>query len=198
MGRVIRHVTADATTPIWMQERLRRGGVRSISPVVDVMNYVMLELGQPMHAFDLSKMSGDIHVRMAKAGESLELLNAQTVQLDSKTLVIADDEKPLAIAGVMGGMESGVTLLTKDIFLESAFFQPVCISRASRHYKFISESSYRFERGVDPLLQIQAIEHATQLILDIAGGEAGPVIDVSEKKYLPKSKTISLRADACR
>ena len=194
VGRVIRHVTADAITPVWMQERLRRGGIRCISPIVDVMNYVMLELGQPMHAFDLTKLAGNIVVRQATAGEQLELLDGQTVQLDPQTVVIADEHNPLAIAGVMGGMASGVTLLTKDIFLESAFFQPVSISRASRHYKLNSESSYRFERGVDPALQVRALERATQLILDIAGGEAGPTIDVSEKKYLPQAKEINLRS----
>ncbi len=194
VGRVIRDVVADAMTPMWMQERLRRAGVRCISPIVDVMNYVMLELGQPMHAFDLAKISGNIVVRYGKAEEQLELLDGQVVQLNTKTLVIADEHKPLAIAGMMGGMESGVTLLTKDIFLESAFFQPVSISRTSRHYKLNSESSYRFERGVDPTLQVRALERATQLILDIAGGTPGPVIEVSEKKYLPTSKEILLRA----
>jgi len=196
VGRIIRDVTADARTPVWMEERLRRAGVRCISPIVDVMNYVMLELGQPMHAFDLAKIAGSIQVRMAKTDEPLELLDGQTVSLDCHTLVIADDKKPLAIAGVMGGMESAVTLLTKDIFLESAFFQSVCISRTTRHYKLNSESSYRFERGVDPDLQGRAIERATQLILDIAGGEPGPVVnEVATLKYFhPLKKEISLRA----
>lgn len=193
VGRIIRGVTTDATTPIWMQERLRRAGVRCISIVVDVMNYVMLELGQPMHAFDLAKISGGIEVRMARAGEQLELLTGQTINLAENALVIADDKKPLAMAGVMGGMESAVTLLTTNIFLESAFFQPVCISRMSRHYKLNSESSYRFERGVDPELQIRAIERATQFILDIAGGQAGPIIDISKENDLPQQKQISLR-----
>lgn len=194
VGRVIRQVTADATTPVWMQERLRRAGVRCISPVVDVMNYVMLELGQPMHAFDLAKINGGIDIRLAKKDEALELLDGQILHLNSETLVIADNKKPLAIAGVMGGMESAVTLLTKDIFLESAFFQPVCISKCSRHYKLNSESSYRFERGVDPDLQVRAIERATQLILEIAGGQPGPVIDTVKEKYLPHKKEINLRA----
>ncbi|HSW68937.1 MAG TPA: phenylalanine--tRNA ligase subunit beta [Gammaproteobacteria bacterium] len=195
VGRVIRNVAADAMTPVWMQERLRRGGVRCISPIVDIMNYVMLELGQPMHAFDLEKISDGIHVRMAKVDESLELLNGEKVTLDSSTLIIADTEKPLAIAGVMGGMESGVTLLTQNIFLESAFFQPMCVARTSRHYKLNSESSYRFERGVDPALQVNAIERATRLILEIAGGTPGPVIDKINEKYLPQKKIITLRSD---
>jgi phenylalanyl-tRNA synthetase beta chain len=193
VGRIIRDVVPDSATPIWMQERLRRAGVRCISLVVDVMNYVMLELGQPMHAFDLAKISGAINVRMTKANEPLELLTGQTINLDANTLVIADDKKPLALAGVMGGMESAVTLLTKDIFLESAFFQPICISRMSRHYKLNSESSYRFERGVDPDLQIRAIERATQLILEVAGGKAGPIIEVTKENFLPQEKQITLR-----
>lgn len=193
VGRVIRNVTADAITPVWMIERLRRAGIRCISPIVDVMNYVMLELGQPMHAFDLAKIEGGIDIRLAKKNEALELLDGQTVHLSAETLVIADHKKVLAIAGVMGGMQSAVTLLTKDVFLESAFFQPVCISKSSRHYKLISESSYRFERGVDPNLQIRAIERATQLILEIAGGQPGPVIDIAKEKYLPHKKEIVLR-----
>ncbi|MEO8402264.1 MAG: phenylalanine--tRNA ligase subunit beta [Gammaproteobacteria bacterium] len=194
VGRIIRNVTADAITPVWLQERLRRSGTRSISPIVDVMNYVMLELGQPMHAFDLEKISGGIEVRMAKTSEQLELLDGQTITFAPKTLVIADQQKPLAIAGVMGGLDSGVTLLTKNIFLESAFFQPTSIARTSRHYKLGSDSSYRFERGVDPALQMRAIERATQLILVIAGGEAGPVTDELYNAHLPQPKEISLRS----
>ncbi len=193
VGRVIRNVTADATTPMWLQERLRRGGIRCISPVVDVMNYVMLEFGQPMHAFDLAKINGGIQVRMANASEQLELLDGQTVQLTPQTLVIADQQKPLAIAGVMGGMESAVTLLTKDIFLESAFFQPTAIARMGRHYNIGSESSYRFERGIDPTLQAEAIERATKLILAIAGGTPGPLVDVAYAEHLPQPKQIEVR-----
>ncbi len=195
VGRVIRNITADAVTPIWLQERLRRSGVRCISPVVDVMNYVMLELGQPMHAFDLAKISGGVQVRMAKAGETLELLDGQTVNLDPATLVIADDKTSLAVAGVMGGLSSAVTLLTKDVFLESAFFQAASIARTSRQYNLNSDSSYRFERGVDPLLQTQAIERATQLIIEIAGGEPGLLTEVASEKHLPQQKKISLRAE---
>lgn len=193
VGRMIRKVKADATTPMWMQERLRRGGIRCISPVVDVMNYVMLELGQPMHAFDLQQIAKEIIVRPAKADEELKLLDGQTVKLAKDTLVIADKDKALAIAGVMGGLDSGVTLLTQDIFLESAYFQPMTIARTSRRYNLGSESSYRFERGIDPTLQVLAIERATELLLEIVGGEPGPVIEASESKYIPQPAVIQLR-----
>lgn len=192
-GRVIRNVKTDAITPIGMQERLRRAGVRTISPVVDVMNYVMLELGQPMHAFDLNTITGGIHVRMAKASESLALLDGQTVQLSPETMVIADDEKPLAIAGVMGGLDSSVTLLTKDIFLESAFFNPLSIARSVREYRLMSESSSRYERGIDPEIQVQALERATQLLQGIVGGEPGPIVEVIKSAELPHAIKISLR-----
>lgn len=193
VGRIIHNVKADAETPLWMQERLRRAGVRNISPVVDVMNYVMLELGQPMHAFDLGCISQGIYVRQANAGENLQLLDGQTVDLTPDTLVIADKEKPLAIAGVMGGLHSAVTLLTKNVFLESAYFNPASTARTVRQYNLGSESSYRFERGIDPAMQEIAIERATQLIMQIAGGEPGPVIDVTEEIHLPQAAIIALR-----
>ncbi len=194
VGRIIRDIRMDAITPIWMQERLHRGNVRSISPIVDVMNYVMLELGQPMHAFDFNTIQGDVAVRYAKSDESLVLLDGQTVLLDPTTLVIADQEKALAIGGVMGGLDSAVSETTETVLLESAFFAPASIIHTARHYHLQSESSYRFERGVDPLLQIKAIERATQLIVDIAGGKPGPVIDVKNEQAIPPSKTIHLRA----
>ena len=194
VGRVIRNVKADAMTPIWIKERLQRSDVRSINPVVDVTNYVMLELGQPMHAFDLSKIQQEIIVRHSHAGEKISLLDGSEQVLDDKTLLIADHKNPLAIAGVMGGMDSGVTLLTKDIFLESAFFTPTIVARQRQHYGLNSDSAYRFERGVDPTIQREAIERATQLILEISGGEAGPVIEVTSKQDLPDSKVISLHA----
>lgn len=194
VGRIIRNITADAATPIWMQERLRRSGIRHISPVVDVMNYVMLELGQPMHVFDLDKLADEIQVRLSVPNERLELLDGQTITLQPGTLVIADCQKPLAIAGVMGGMESAATLLTQHVFLESAFFQPETIAKMGRHYKLSSESSYRFERGVDPTLQVRALERATELILAIAGGEAGPVIEQIAESFLPQAKQINLRS----
>ncbi len=193
VGRIIRNIKADADTPMWMRERLRRAGVRVISPVVDVTNYVLLELGQPMHAFDLDKLNKKIIVRKAKQNEKLELLDGQTVELTSDTLLIADQEKPLAIAGAMGGLESSVTLLTQNIFLEIAYFKPESIARAVRRFKLTSEGCYRFERGVDPELQKIAMDRATELLLQITGGEAGPVIEVSEKKYLPQPKEILLR-----
>ncbi len=193
VGRVIRKVKADAITPIWMQERLRRAGARCISPIVDIMNYVMYELGQPMHAFDLAKIAGNIQVRMAATAETLELLDGQTAQLTPETLIIADDKKPLAIAGVMGGLDSSVTLMTQDIFLESAYFNPQAVAQTSRYFNLGSESSYRFERGVDPLLQVMAIERATQLLLDIVGGEPGPVVEVVEEAHFPQFPEIMLR-----
>ncbi len=194
-GRVIKNVKADTLTPLWLQERLKRSGIRSISPIVDVMNYVMLELGQPMHAFDLAKISGGIKVKKAKASETLALLDGQTVTLTDDIMVIADDYKPLAIAGLMGGLESGVTLLTQDVFLESAYFHPESIAYAARHFNLGSESSYRFERGIDPLIQSIALERATQLIVDIVGGEPGPVIDVVQEAFLPAPTKILLRSD---
>ncbi len=194
VGRVIRDVKADASSPMWLREHLRRSGVRSISPVVDVTNYIMLELGQPMHAFDLDQLQGGITVRKANAGESLKLLDGSEKKLTQDTVVIADQAKPLAIAGIMGGVDSSVTLLTKNIFLESAFFQPASIAKMGRHYNLGSESSYRFERGVDPDLQRLAIERATQLLLDIVGGKPGPVTEVIHKDLLPQTVTIELRA----
>lgn len=192
VGRVIRNVKVDAETPVWMRERLRRAGIRSIHPVVDVTNYVMLELGQPMHAFDLSKIHEAIEVRLSIKGERIALLDGTTQELDDNTLVIADKKSPLAIAGVMGGIESGVTLLTQDIFLESAYFSPTVIARQRQHYNLNSDSAYRFERGVDPLIQRQAIERATALILEIAGGEAGLVVEVSSHEAVQKKRDIRL------
>jgi len=192
-GRVIKNIDANTKTPLWLQQRLERSGTRSINVIVDIMNYVMFELGQPMHAFDLAKISGSITVRNSKKSESLELLDGQTVELSADTMIIADDKNPLAIAGVMGGLDSGVTLPTKDIFLESAFFNPKAVAASVRNYNIISESSYRFERGVDPKLQVKAIERATKLIVEIAGGEPGPVIDVKDESFLPSTATIDLR-----
>ncbi|MDR3477627.1 MAG: phenylalanine--tRNA ligase subunit beta [Gammaproteobacteria bacterium] len=193
VGRVIRAVRADASSPVWLQERLRRSGIRSISPIVDVTNFVMLELGQPMHAFSLDKIVGGIDVRMAKANETLKLLDGSDVTLNPETLVIADQEKPLAIAGVMGGLDSAVTLLTQDVFLESAYFSPNTIARAGRNYHLSSDSAYRFERGIDPTIQRTAIERATQLLLDIVGGKPGPVIEVSFDEVIPRPAVIKLR-----
>lgn len=193
VGRVMRGINTNATTPIWLQEALRRSGIRCIHPVVDVMNYVMIELGQPMHAFDLATLNNKITVRLSKAGEKVKLLDEQTVTLKEDTLVIADDKQVQAIAGVMGGFDSSVTAKTTDIFLESAFFIPHVVRIGARTYSLQTDSSYRFERGVDYQLQVQAIERATQLLLDIVGGQAGPVTMKEHKKSLPVLSNITLR-----
>lgn len=192
VGRLIRQVKVDIETPIWLKERLRRSGVRTISPIVDVTNYVMLELGQPMHAFDLNTIQQGIVVRQAKKGEKIALLDGSEKGLEAEALVIADHEKPLAIAGVMGGLESSVTSLTRDIFLESAYFSPAVVARQRQYYGLNSDSAYRFERGVDSTIQREAIERATQLILDIVGGEPGPVIEVVSEEHLPSACKVSL------
>ena len=189
-GRVIRGINSQARTPIWMTERLRRAGLRSIHPVVDVTNYVMLELGQPMHAFDLQKIKGDIVARFSRANETLELLDGQSVTLNDKVLVIADEEKPLAMAGVMGGANSAVEEHTTDIFLESAYFNPLTIAGVARSFGLFTDSSQRFERGVDPELQTLALERATALLVDIVGGKVGPVTSVSEKAHLPSKNEV--------
>lgn len=192
VGRVIRNIDIHAASPLWLQEKLRRSGVRSIDAVVDVTNFVLLELGQPMHAFDLDKLQGGIQVRTATAGEPLKLLDGNDVKLTEDTLVIADDSGALAIAGVMGGDSTAVSTATKNIFLESAFFQPIAIAGRARNYGLHTDSSHRFERGVDFNGAIDAIERATQLLLDIVGGDAGPVIDVTAEDDLPPVKTIFL------
>ncbi len=197
-GRIIRGVNAKAPTPEWMKQRLARSGIRSISALVDVTNYVMLELGQPLHAFDEARLSGAIHVRFPKAGEQVLLLNGQTVTPAADTLLIADEARALALAGIMGGEESGITLDTTDLFLESAFFAPDAIAGRARAYGFSSDASYRFERGVDFALAGQAIERATRLILDICGGQPGPVVDALDAGKLPQRKPIRLRAARVR
>lgn len=191
-GRVIRNVDVSKPTPLWMQERLRRADVRSIDAVVDITNYVLLELGQPMHAFDLNKLKGSIQARMAIQGEKLALLDGQEVELNSDTLVIADEKEAVAMAGIMGGEPTSVTAATQDIFLESAFFDPITISGRARNYGLHTDSSHRFERGVDYQLQELAIERATQLLLDIVGGDAGP-ISVVENEHKPADRQVTLR-----
>lgn len=193
LGRVIKNVNTAAATPDWMKQRLERSGLRSISAIVDVTNYVLLELGQPMHAFDLAKLNGAINVRFAKQGEKLVCLNEKEVELSSDTLVIADNSGALAIAGIMGGLHSGVADGTQDVFLESAFFAPDVIAGKARALGFGSDSSYRFERGVDFAQQREAIERATQLILDMAGGEAGPVTETLGQ--LPQRKAVTVRTE---
>ncbi|MSP53347.1 MAG: phenylalanine--tRNA ligase subunit beta [Gammaproteobacteria bacterium] len=192
-ARIIKNIDPNAKTPIWLQEKLRRSGMHSIHPIVDIANYVMLEIGQPMHAFDLAKISGDIQVRLAQAGEQLELLNDTTVKLRTDTLVIADSKTPLAIAGIMGGKVSGVTASTRDILLESAFFSPSYTMGHARHYNITTDSAQRFERGVDPHITLTALNRATQLILDICGGDASEITEVISQDKLPQAKKISLR-----
>lgn len=195
MGRIIKGVDLSKPTPIWMVERLRRSGIRSIDPVVDVTNYVLLELGQPMHAFDLNRLQGGICVRLANAGEKLTLLDGQEIELTNDSLVIADKEKPLALAGVMGGEDSGVNADTQDLFLESAFFDPIAIAGKARSYGLHTDSSHRFERGVDFELQRNAMERATALLVDIVGGDVGPIIEELSTEQLPHLPSIQLRRD---
>jgi phenylalanyl-tRNA synthetase beta chain len=191
--RVLRNIDSTATTPLWLQERLRRSGLRAISPVVDVTNYVLLELGQPLHGFDLAQLTGGIQVRLAQDGEQLALLNGDTVTLRADTLVIADKAQVLALAGIMGGSASAVSSATCDILLESAFFTPQAISGKARSYGLHTDSSHRFERGVDPQLQRCALERATQLLRDIVGGEIGPVVEMSAEAELPTPPVLHLR-----
>lgn len=193
LGRVVKGINVKAPTPLWMSEKLRRCGIRSIDPVVDVTNYVLLELGHPMHAFDLNRIDGGIIVRMAKEGEELVLLDGNKVKLNQDIVVIADHQKTLALGGIFGGEHSGVNQETKDVFLECAYFNPLAIAGRARRFGLHTDASHRYERGVDPALQERAIERATRLLLDICGGQAGPVIDVTDKTQLPKQATITLR-----
>ena len=190
-GRLVRGVNAAATTPVWMQRRLERSGQRCINAVVDVTNYVMMELGQPMHAFDAAMLSGGITVRRANKDEGLTLLNDQTVVLDDKVLVIADDARVLALAGIMGGQGSGVETGTQDVFLEAAFFHPDAIAGRARRFGLATDSSFRFERGVDFAATRMALERATQLLLEICGGQVGEITEV--KGELPVRTAIKLR-----
>ena len=192
LGRVVRNVNVKAPSPLWLTEKLRRCGVRSIDAVVDITNFVLLELGHPMHAFDLAGIDGDINVRLATEGETLVLLDESEVTLKSNTLLIADNSKALAMAGIFGGLHSGVTGETKDIFLESAFFAPLAIAGKARQYGLHTDASHRYERGVDPQLQHTAMERATSLLLQICGGEAGPVVEAVSEQHLPKAAVISL------
>ena len=194
-GRVIRNINAQAPTPLWMKERLRRSDINSISAIVDITNYVMLELGQPMHAFDLAKLHDGIQVRYAAPKECLTLLDEQQLTLVPTDVVIADKNKALALAGIMGGLDSGVTESTTDLFLESAFFSHAAVAISARNHGLHTDSSHRFERGVDSCLQLKAIARATELILVIAGGEPGPVNEVVYEKQLPKLKILQLRRE---
>lgn len=193
LGRVVKNVNVTAQTPLWMQEKLRRCGIRSIDPVVDITNFVLLEQGQPMHAFDLAKIDGGIVVRMAEQDEKLTLLDGTEAKLNADTLVVADHTKALAIAGIFGGEESGVTTETKDVLLECAFFAPDHIRGRARSYGLHTDSSMRFERGVDYALQVSAMERATALLVEICGGEVAPVVTVESEADLPKPNKVALR-----
>ncbi len=190
-GRVITGVDAKAVTPDWIKRRIERSGIRSISALVDITNYVMLELGQPLHAFDNSKLEGAIHARLAQPGEEILLLNEQTLKLEGDVLLIADDKRPLAMAGIMGGEDSGISLATSEMFLESAFFAPAAIAGRARRYGFASDASHRFERGVDFGATRGALERATELILEVCGGQAGPCC--SAAATLPDRHPVRLR-----
>ena len=193
VGRVIRGIRPGAQTPLWMREKLRRSGLRPIHPVVDVTNIVMLELGQPMHGFDLGTLRDGIIVRMAEPGEGIVLLDGREVALEADTLVIADHGGPRAVAGIMGGEDSGVSAATRDVFFEVAFFAPLAIAGRARRLGLHTDASLRFERGVDPAQQRRAIERATALLLEIAGGEAGPVIERAAATHLPARSPVRLR-----
>ncbi len=193
LGRVVKGIDVSAPTPMWMKEKLRRCGIRSIDAVVDVTNYVLLELGQPMHAFDKDRIEGGIVVRMAKEGEKLTLLDGNEARLDADTLVIADHQQALAMGGIFGGEHSGVNSETRNVLLECAFFNPLAITGRARRHGLHTDASHRYERGVDYQLQYKAMERATRLLTDICGGEAGPIIDVTSEAHLPKPATIRLR-----
>jgi phenylalanyl-tRNA synthetase beta chain len=195
LGRVIKGVDVSSPSPLWLQERLLRSGLRSIDAVVDITNYVLLELGQPMHAFDLAKLQGSIVVRMSGEGESLELLDGQTVELKPDTLLITDDNGPVAMAGIMGGQSTAVSDSTQDVMFEAAFFAPLAITGKARSYGLHTDSSHRFERGVDFELQRHAMERASQLLIDIAGGEAGPITEAISAEHLPQLAPVALRRE---
>ncbi|MBL1140667.1 MAG: phenylalanine--tRNA ligase subunit beta [Proteobacteria bacterium] len=193
VGRVIENIDANVNTPLWLSEKLRRSGIRSINVIVDITNFVMLELGQPMHAFDNDLLKGDIDVRFPGKNEQIKLLDESEHQLKSNTLLISDESGPLAMAGVMGGFESAVTTESKNIFLESAFFAPEAIIGQSRQYGLHTESSHRFERGVDSQLQQKAIERASELIFQLCGGQAGPVVEMTSQEGIPENPQVILR-----
>ena len=192
-GRVIRGIDPSAKSPVWMTERLRRSGLRPIHPVVDITNYVMLELGQPLHAYDLKLVKGPIRPRLAKAGEKVTLLDEREIEVNTDTLVITDDTGPIGLAGIMGGLSTAVSDETTDVFFEAAFWPPEFMLGRARQYTLHTDASLRFERGVDPAGQARAVERATELLLEIAGGEAGPLSDHVVDEYLPRHATLQLR-----
>jgi phenylalanyl-tRNA synthetase beta chain len=192
-GRVIRGIDAAAKSPLWMAERLRRSGLRPIHPVVDVTNYVMLELGQPMHAYDLGRIQGPIRPRLARPGEKVILLDEHEVEVNPDTLVISDDSGVIGLAGIMGGLGTAVSAATVDVFFEAAFWPPIFVAGRARAYGLHTDASLRFERGVDPQGQGRAVERATALLLEIAGGSAGPLVVATAEQHLPRRNTIRLR-----
>jgi len=195
LGRVIRAIDATARSPLWLQERLRRNGIRSLNAIVDATNYVLLAYGQPMHAFDLARLTGGINVRYAADGDQLTLLDGRNVEPARNTLLIADDKGPLALAGIMGGQDSAVSDSTTDIFLECAHFDPKVIAGRARSMNMQTDSSFRFERGVNPDACLDVLEAATQLILDLCGGQAGPVTEAGDMAALAEPESITLRKD---
>ena len=192
-GRVLRGVDNKAASPVWMRERLRRAGVRAISPVVDVTNYVMLELGQPMHAYDLAKLSGEIRVRFGRAGEKITLLDGKTVDVQADVLLITDSAGPVGIAGIMGGERTAVSSETTDVFFEAAYFSSDAVIGRAMRWGLTTDASQRFERGVDPSEQERALERATELLLAIGGGQAGPVSVERSDEHLPARPAVTLR-----
>lgn len=193
LGRVVKNINIRATTPLWMKEKLRRCGLKSVNVMRDIINYVLLELGQPIHAFDLCKINGGIVVRQARQDETLTLIDGRKVSLSSNTVVIADHNKALALAGVSGTVASGISSVTKNVVLECAFFNPLNIARCVRSYNLHTDVSHRYERGVDPALQLRAMERVTALLIDICGGVPGQVINVTVQEALPEPATIALR-----
>jgi phenylalanyl-tRNA synthetase beta chain len=194
-GRVIQGINPAARTPLWMRERLRRAGLRPIRPVVDVTNYVMLELGQPLHAYDLRRLASHIEVRDARPGERLRLLDGSEIALDADTLVIADAAEAVGLAGIMGGEKSGIAADTSDVFLEGAYFPPDTVAGVARRYGLVTDAAQRFERGVDPRGQERAIERATELLVAIAGGRPGPAVVTQDEAHLPKRPGVTLRPE---
>ncbi len=194
-GRVVRGIDPSAVTPQWIREKLRRSGLRPIHPVVDVTNLVMLELGQPLHGFDLDTLDGGLIVRMARDSETLTLLDERVMELGSDMLVIADHGGPRALAGIMGGATSGVETDTRNVFFEGAFFAPDVIAGRARRLGLHTDASMRFERGVDPAGQRRAIERATSLLVEVAGGQAGPVVELASEIHLPARDPVTLRRE---
>ncbi|WMY96860.1 MAG: phenylalanine--tRNA ligase subunit beta [Arsenophonus sp.] len=192
LGRVIKGINLKNKTPFWMRERLNRSGIRTINPIVDITNYVLLEIGQPLHVYDIDQLHGTLIVRMAKLNESLVLLDNRTIILNQDTVVMADEKNVLGIAGIFGGKYSGINEYTANIFLESAFFNPLSIIGRARNYGLHTEASHRFERGVDPEIQYQAIQRTSKLIIDICGGKAGDIVNITSKVNLPKKINILL------